>query len=143
MSEPLATITSKRGKVTIQTVEDLDAEIDRVARSVKARPMGLTIERRNGDTFMAVVGVPSGTVSLTLDAPGAVVSFTPADGMPPYFVTRGDPSEDGVIAYWLHDQHHGELPRWSIVSNDDARDALRRCVQMESGLPSNVTWEQI
>src|SRR5215218_3847040 len=95
----LATVTSDLGSVAVSSVPELDAELDRVAASVKAdRPVGITIERANRDALMMIVGAAAG-----------VLSFTRADGMPPYFVTLGDPSEDGVLAYWLTGDHHGEV----------------------------------
>jgi hypothetical protein len=129
----LATVTSDLGSVLVSSAAELDAELDRIAALVKTnRPIGITIERANRDALMMIIG-----------APASALSFTRADGMPPYFVTLGDPSEDGVLAYWLTGNHHGEVPRWSTVPNEDAREAVRRFIAMDYGLPSNVTWASI
>jgi hypothetical protein len=128
-----ATVTSDLGSVSVSNAAELDAELDRVAAAVNAdRPVGITIERANRDALMMIV-----------DAPAGVLSFTRADGMPPYFVTLGDPSEDGILAYWLTGSHHGEVPRSSMVPNADAREAVRRFIAMDYGLPSNVTWASV
>jgi Immunity protein Imm1 len=129
----LATVTSDLGSVSVSNAVELDSELDRITASVKPEhPVGITIERSNHDTLMMILGAPAG-----------VLSFNRADGMPPYFVTLGDPSEDGVLAYWLTGNHHGEVPRWSLVPNEDAREAARRFIAMEYGLPSNVTWASV
>ena len=80
---------------------------------------------------------------MIVGAPAGVLSFTRADGMPPYFVTLGDPSEEGVLAYWLTGNHHGEVPRWSMVPTEAAREAVRRFIATEYGLPGNVTWASV
>ena len=129
----LATITSDLGKSAASTLAELDAELDRVAASVKPdRPIGITIERCNRDGLMAIMGAPAG-----------MLSFTRADGNPPYFVTLGDPGADGVLAYWLTGDHHGEVPNWSLVPHEVAREAVRRFVTMDWGLPSNVMWASV
>lgn len=129
----LAKVISDLERVLVSSSAELDAELDRIAASVTAdRPIGIIVERANRDALMMIVGASEG-----------VLSFTRADGMPPYFVTLGDPSEDGVLAYWLTGDHHGEVPRWSMVPNGDAREAVRRFIAMEYGLPSNVTWASV
>src|SRR5512133_1153123 len=100
-SRALARVNSDVGSIAVWTLGELDAELDRVGMSVSAdRPAGISIERGNGDTLMAILGGPAG-----------VLSFTGANGMPPYFLSLGDPSAEGVLAYWLTGDHHGEVPR--------------------------------
>jgi hypothetical protein len=132
-SQPWARINSDLGEVFATRVADVDAELDRVLASLKAdHPVGVVIERANGDGLVAVLG-----------GPGVMLSFTRADGLPPYFVTLGDPSEEGVMDYWLSGDHHGQAERWMLVSPNAARTAIRQFVEMERGLPSNVTWASV
>ena len=129
----LASVTFDGGKIAVGSMAELDAELERIAASVEAdHPVGIIIERANGDTLMSIMG-----------AAGGVLSFTRADGMSTYFVTLGDPSDEGVLTYWLTGDHHGEIPRWSMVPHNEAREATRRFVDMGQGLPGNVTWASV
>ena len=128
-----ARINSDLGDFSPRSVAEADAELDRVLASLKPdHPVGVVIERANGDALVAVLGAPS-----------VMLSFTRADGMPPYFVTLGDPSEQGVIDYWLSGDHHSQTERWTLVPPDVARAAIRAFLEMERGLPSNVTWASV
>jgi len=129
----LTTVSSDLGTVPVSSAEALRAELSRVAASVvQEHPVGITVERSNGDALMVVVG-----------GPGGVLSFTRQNGRPPYFVTLGDPDREGVFAYWLVGGHHGELPLWSVVPHDLAADAVVQLAQMSAGLPSMVTWASV
>jgi hypothetical protein len=133
-AHPWARINSDLGESRVTNVADADAALDRIVASLApARPAGVVVERANGDALVAVLGAPE----------GAMLSFTRADGLAPYFVTLGDPSAEGVIDYWLAGDHHSQAERWTLVATETARKAIRQFLTMERGLPGDVTWASV
>ena len=63
-------------------------------------------------------------------------------GEPPYFITVGDPTAEGGVAFYLHGTHHTEIPRRNLISTVEAvrvaQEFLERGTRSES-----VKWEEV
>jgi hypothetical protein len=63
-------------------------------------------------------------------------------GEPPYLVTLGDPAAEGELAFYLHEEHHTEIPRRYLISTSEALRIVREF--FETGARStSVEWEEI
>ena len=112
---------------------EVDAILDRVTRETNPDlPQGIVVERANGDGLTVLLG-----------APQSFVSFVAASGNPPYFVSLGDPTADGVITFYVDGNHHSETLSRYAIEVSEARDAVREFVKMRTGLPRCVTWTEV
>jgi hypothetical protein len=122
-----------RGAFNAETGDALDSILDRVTREIDPElPQGIMVERSNGDNLTVLLG-----------APQSFVSFVAASGDPPYFVSLGDPSAEGVITFYVDGDHHSEALARHGISVSEARETVREFVKMQWGLPGIVTWTEV
>jgi hypothetical protein len=116
------------------TLSELDAILDRITSEVPPEmPQAVHIVREKGDCLTIVLGAKE----------GSVLQFVAASGDPPYFSSLGDPSANGVFTFYVEEDHHSEAPAQLVVSESDARAAVREFVSGESGLPGCIGWEMV
>lgn len=63
-------------------------------------------------------------VELGLDGDRGFVQGSLRDGRPPYRVTVGCDAADGVVVFFLHGEHHTEIPARHLVCIDAAWAAV-------------------
>jgi hypothetical protein len=123
-----------RSSVKVDSIQHLDSVLDSISREVSPnQPQAIHIARRNGDCLTIVLG----------DARGCVLSFIGESRDPPYFVSLGDPTAEGIVTYFVAINHHSEALAQHVVSERDARKSVREFVTLASGLPSCVAWTEI
>ena len=123
-----------RSCVKVNSVRELDEVLDRIAREVSPElPQAVNITRRNGDCLTIVLGAKE----------GSILSFIAASNDPPYFVSLGDPTAKGVFTFFVELDHHSEALARNVVSENDAREAVREFILQSTGLPRNVTWTEV
>jgi hypothetical protein len=70
------------------------------------------------------------------------VHVTPISGLPPYYLTVGDPTAEGNIDFYLHVLHHTPIPRRHLIAASAARAAAIEF--WKTGERSaDVEWEEI
>ena len=109
----------------------LDARLDSIAASCKPdRPtiVDLHIHRHS--------------VSFGLGLPETFVQVQSESGMPPYFVTVGDSTAEGVLTFYLMGSHHTEILRRHAISSVAAREIVREFF-VTGERPSEVEWEEV
>jgi hypothetical protein len=102
------------------------------------------------DPVVVTVEAPAGTLTLVVGDPdgSSFVHF------PPDYKDTGLGSMNSVgdsagrdADAWEPPQtaylagHHSEMPRWMVVPNDDAREALREFFATGGELPTSVQWD--
>jgi hypothetical protein len=108
-----------------------------VAEAEAKDPIVVTVEAPAG-TLTLVVGDPSGS-SLVYFPPeyqetglGSMSSVGDSAGV------DTDAWEPPQTAYLFG--HHSEMPRWMVVPNEDAREALREFFASGGELPTKIEW---
>lgn len=81
-------------------------------------------------------------VSLGLGYEESFVHFEQVSGDPPYFITVGNDSAEGVETFYLFGVHHTEIPRRNLVRAVEAREVLRECIRT-AVWPRHVKWEEV
>src|SRR5262249_15300912 len=108
-----------RSPATAATISELDAILDSIAKEVSPdQPQAVHVTRENGDCLTIVLGAKA----------GSVLNFVAASGDPPYFSSLGDPSAKGIFTFYVAEDHHSEAPAWHVVSEKEARAAVREFV---------------
>jgi hypothetical protein len=128
-----AKVSWHRGTFNAETEDELDAILDRVTREIDPElPQDVVVERSNGDALTVLLG-----------APQSFVNFIAASGNPPYFVSLGNPTAEGVITFYVNGDHHSEAHARHGIAVSQAREAARQFVKLRTGLPTNVTWTEV
>jgi hypothetical protein len=128
-----AKVSWHRGTFSAETAHDLEGLLDRITRETDPElPQGIVVERPNGDTLTVLLG-----------APQSFVSFVAASGNPPYFVSLGDPTAEGVITFYVDGNHHSEALARHAIEISKARETVREFVELRTGLPRTVTWTEV
>jgi len=128
-----ATVSWHGGTFSADDENALDSILDRVTHEINPDlPQGIVVERLNGDALTVLLG-----------APQSFVSFVAASGNPPYFVSLGDPTAEGVITFYVDGNHHSETLARYAIEVSEAREAVREFVRMSVGLPRTVTWTEV
>ena len=77
-------------------------------------------------------------LTLGVGPAGCFVQIAPESGDPPYYVTLGDDSVGGATAFYLHGEHHTEIPRrcllpWGVTKQvvREFYDSGRRSPQVD------------
>jgi hypothetical protein len=70
------------------------------------------------------------------------VHFEQANGEPPYFITIGDPNAAGVLAFYLFNNHHTEIPRRNLIPTSEARAIVSEYVDT-AVRSSSIEWEEV
>lgn len=123
-----------RSTVKVSSLHELDDALDRIAREVPPEvPQAVNITRRNGDCLTIVLGAKE----------GSILSFVAASNDPPYFVSLGDPTAKGIFTFFVDLDHHSEALARNVISENEAREAVREFVVQETGLPKKVTWTEV
>ncbi|MFO0821478.1 MAG: Imm1 family immunity protein [Pirellulales bacterium] len=118
----------------LATLDELDALLDWITKQVLPEmPQAVNIVRPNGDCLTIVIGAPS----------GSCVSFISNSGNPPYFVSLGDPTANGIFTFYVEQDHHSEGLARNVISQAEARQAVREFVLHPARLPRCVTWTEV
>lgn len=116
------------------TVEELDALLDSITKQVSSDiPQAVNVIRANGDCLTIVLGAPL----------GSCLSFVSSSGNPPYFVSLGDPNAKGIFTFYVELDHHSETLMRNVITQADARQAIREFVLHPARLPRCVTWAEV
>jgi Immunity protein Imm1 len=115
----------------VRTVEELDAELDRLDREADAeRPPMAEIVRPDGTAM---------TIGLGREDYSVVTYMASEAG--PYFTSHGgEDSENGVVAFY-YGGHESEFLADATVPVEDAREAVRLFFA-DGERPGNVDWRQ-
>ena len=118
----------------VESVKELDDALDAIAKEVSPeRPQAVHITRTNGDCLTIVLGAIA----------GSVLSFVAKSGDPPYFVSLGDATANGVFTYYIEFDHHSEALARNVISEVEARLVAREFVCQSRGLPKKVAWTEV
>jgi hypothetical protein len=115
----------------IHDTAQLDARLDGIAASCKP-----------GVPTIVDLHVHRHLVSFGLGSPETFVQIQSESGMPPYFVTVGDPTVEGVVTFYLMGSHHTEILRRHVVSSEVAREIVREFF-VTGHRPMQVEWEEV
>ena len=128
----LATVHTKQDQaIRVASREALDRLVVEVSEFVDAHgPFLVTFDCRGCTTYLG------------LTQSRGVVHIVPNPDAPPYMITVGDPTEDGVIAFMLHGEHHTEIEAKHLVPVADAWAAVRMFIETGNLLPS-IVWEEV
>ena len=120
--------------VSAESVGELDDALDAIASEVSPQyPQAVSVTRANGDCLTIVLGAKE----------RSLLSFIAKSGDPPYFVSVGDPTANGVFTYYVEQDHHSEALTAHVIPESQARDAVREFASQSTGLPRNVTWTEV
>ena len=123
-----------RSAIKVNSVEELDAALDAIAEEVSPElPQAVPITRANGDCLTIVLGAKT----------GSLLSFIAKSGDPPYFVSLGDPTAQGIFTYFVDFDHHSEALVRNVIPEIEARQAVREFVSQDGRLPKNVAWTEV
>lgn len=112
-------------------IDDLDKWLDRIIASCD--PETPIMVKLDAHEHCAAIG---------LGAKLSFVTLTPNSGLPPYFMTLGDPHNETSIDFFLFGQHHTEIAGKNLIPNELARQVLREFLQ--PGIRSSqVAWEEV
>ena len=130
------------------SVEHLNAILDEIhGQRAKSEPVLAVVTRSNGDTLAVGLGTPlfvdssGATVDFTPPWPMSVLNFVAKDLDPPYFSSVGDATFPWLFVFYFNG-HWSEFPARKAVPFGTAREAISSFVQMNTGLPTVVAWEQ-
>jgi hypothetical protein len=113
---------------------ELDAILDHITSEVPPEmPQAVQIGRENGDCLTKVLGAKE----------GSILQIVGASGDPPYFGSLGDLSATGVFTFYVAEDHHSEAPALHVVTEAEARAAVREFASGKTGLPSNTAWVMV
>jgi hypothetical protein len=149
---PLAKVQHEDSSISnpleIFSLEELDTVLDSlIEHSPFDAPWMAHITRANGDTVSVGLGRP-----LILDSGGeassaepqpdiTVFSWVQADGMPPYYWSRGGRPASGRIVFFI-DGHWTEFFPQAAIDIPTARRTLHEFIA-GSGLPKTIGWEVV
>lgn len=123
-----------RSTVRVDSIQQLDEVLDSIARQVDPRrPQAVNVIRANGDCLSIVLGAMG----------GSILSFNDHSGNPPYYISVGNLSAQGVFTFFVEENHHTEALAMNVISEAQARQALREFVARSSGLPESITWTEV
>jgi len=80
-------------------------------------------------------------LGIVLGGTDSVLTFTRADNMPPYLISRGTTEDvEPVLTCYVGLEHHTEFPRWSVVP---LRHAMQGAMEfLSTGLPPRcIEWK--
>lgn len=120
-------------RVPIGSVDALDRELDRVAEE---SPEPVMVALFDGDD------VNSPTLLVGVGAPMAVLSWSDPSGRTPNLLSRGSDSEEEPVTEFVHAGESSEVPAFSLIPHDRAREAARTFIRTKSR-PGGVDWEAI
>jgi hypothetical protein len=116
------------------SIRELDDILNAIAKEVSSElPQAVHVTRTNGDCLSIVLGSKE----------GSILNFIAKSGDPPYFVSLGDPKAIGVFTFYIAPDHHSEALAANVVSEVEARQAIREFVSHSHGLPSNINWTEV
>jgi hypothetical protein len=97
---------------------------------------------REGLPIIVQVYVHGFEVGLGLGLPESFVHVERESGEPPYVITVGASEAEGVVAFYLHGQHHTEIPRRNLISTPEALRIVQEFFERGSRSTS-VEWEEV
>ncbi|PYQ01295.1 MAG: hypothetical protein DMF83_26015 [Acidobacteria bacterium] len=116
---------------TLSDPRELDDFLDAIA-------MGCDRHR----PIIVLVDAHGHEVALGIGAEESFVQVQDQSGDPPYLVTVGDPTADGVVAFYLFGHHHTEIRRRHLVPSMVARRIVSAFLRSGSRSP-DVEWEEV
>jgi len=123
--------SNREPPIAISSAAELDRALDQIAiRLQRDRPIIATLAAHDAE---ALIGV------------GADLSFVQlqsANGDGPYWITSSSTTEPDVVAFWLHGDHHTEVPRRYLLAPSGARAALREFLASGTKLPG-IAWVEV
>ena len=135
---PEARVSWKEGVTrTVATEEELLASVAEAEATVD-NPVVVTVEAPAG-TLTLVVGDATGSSLVYFAAGYAETGRGSLHSVGDRAARDLDAWEPPQTAYLFG--HHSELPRWMVVSADEARNALRTFFATSGELPTNIEWE--
>jgi hypothetical protein len=81
-------------------------------------------------------------VDIAFGLPDSCVSLERESGMPPYFMTLGEATDEGDVEFYLFGNHRTKIPRRNLVPMAQARQAVREFFETGSR-PASVRWEKV
>ena len=91
---------------------------------------------------VVILESPDGnSLSIVLGGTDSVLTFTRADNMPPYLISRGSTEDvEPLLTCYVGLEHHTEFPRWSVVP---LRNAMQGAMEfLSTGLPPRcIEWK--
>jgi immunity protein Imm1 of predicted polymorphic toxin system len=123
-----------RSIIQAESIGELDDALDAIAREVSPEfPQAVNVTRANGDCLTIVLGAKE----------GSILSFISGSGDPPYFVSVGDQTANGIFTFFVEQDHHSEALTAHVIPEAQAREAVREFASQSAGLPRNVTWTEV
>lgn len=122
-----------------QTHPPEDVPVDQLSRcldSIAAK------SKETGLPFIVDVIAYGYEISLGLGLPESFVHVEAESGEPPYFITVGDPTAEGVVAFYLHGTHHTEIARRNLISTAEAVRVAREFLE-RGERSAMVEWEEV
>jgi len=95
-----------------------------------------------GFPFIVDVSAHGYEMTLGLGLPESFVHVELESGEPPYFITVGDPTAEGVVAFYLHGAHPMEIPRRNLISTPEAVNVARDFLE-RGERSTSVDWEEV
>ena len=91
---------------------------------------------------VVILESPDGnSLSIVLGGTDSVLTFTRADNMPPYLISRGSTEDvEPLLTCYVGLEHHTEFPRWSVVP---LRNAMQGAMEfLSTGQPPRcIEWK--
>jgi hypothetical protein len=81
-------------------------------------------------------------VGLGLGNNESFVHFELETGEPPYVISVGDSNAEGVLAFYLFNNHHTEIPRRNLIPTMKAREIVSQWITTALR-PLNIKWEEV
>jgi hypothetical protein len=116
---------------TISSLAELDQTLDAIHAEFAPAKMGMLAELYAEDGSSLTMG---------LGRDQTVVTYAGPDGMPPYYLSEGDPLETGLVRFHISNQD-SEFPRSALVSASRAREAMRTFFRT-GRLPPEIKWNE-
>jgi hypothetical protein len=117
-------------EATVQTIDELDRQLDRLQQDCIAAPVLATVELlSSGDSL-----------SIGLGRAESVLNFVSGSGDPPYWSSVGERKEDDAVGFNFMGEL-SEIPLRHLIPIDMARQAVRDFVQ-SGKLSARVKWEE-
>jgi hypothetical protein len=115
----------------IRSCEQLDRWLDKLSAATKPEHPSIVDVCVHGYEVGIGIGLPQSFVHVERDT-----------GEGPYMITVGDTAADGVVAFYLHGDHHTEIACRHLIPTEQAREIVREF--FDTGRRSaSVEWEEV
>jgi len=125
------TWSARERPLPVSNAAELNRALDRISGRVHGtRPIIATLEAHESE---ALIGV---------GAEQSFVQLRSATGDGPYWITSAPTAVSNVVAFWLHGDHHTEVPCRYLVAPSVARAALQEFLRSGARF-AGVNWVEV